>query len=110
MSRWKHNKEKKPNKHSFNLSALSKRLLCFLTTIVLVSCILRVDNAQAKALTSQITVYTQNNYTSSKWNLAGGSGRNLKTAGCVLFAWAHSIEMLSDTKRGDDLLTELIGV
>ena len=86
------------------------KAICFLAAIIMAFCSLGIDTAHAKALTSQITVYTQNNYTASKWALAGYSGRNLKEAGCVLFAWAHAIQMLSDTKRGDDLLTELIGV
>ena len=68
--------------------------------------------ASANAEIPSIKVYTQSNYSGSKWKLAAKDGetRTLASAGCGLFAYAHAIQILSQTKRGDDLLTELIGV
>lgn len=88
-------------------SVLSRfcRMLLLLTVLVL------AFPQNACAITaSQINIYTQDNYTdASKWALTG-TDRTLETAGCSLFAFAHAIEWLTQTRRGDELLTELIGV
>jgi len=68
-------------------------------------------SSTASAITpSQINIYTQDNYTDKeKWALAGVN-RTLESAGCALFSFAHAVQWLTQTRRGDELLTELIGV
>lgn len=64
-----------------------------------------------RAEATSLHIYTQNDYgDTSEWVLAGSSTRTLKTGGNIIFAFAHAIEWLTGTNRGDDLLTELIGV
>ncbi|MBQ6961724.1 MAG: hypothetical protein IJP78_12170 [Clostridia bacterium] len=64
-----------------------------------------------RAEATSLHIYTQNDYgDTSEWALAGSSTRTLKTGGNIIFAFAHAIEWLTGTNRGDDLLTELIGV
>ena len=85
--------------------------VCVMIALSMLFSMLVYKQAEATSV-SQIKIYTQNSYTGSQWRLAANSGetRNLKTAGCGLFAYAHAIEWLTVTKRGDDLLSELIGV
>lgn len=83
----------------------------FLRTLLLLLAIMLAFPQSACAMTaSQMNIYTQDNYTdASKWALAGYH-RTLESAGCSLFSFAHAIQWLTQTRRGDELLTELIGV
>lgn len=84
-----------------------KKLVIVATAVIII--ILSMQSVQANDVSS-IYVYSQNWYNNSNWALAGESGRNLKTAGCLLFSYAHAIEWLTEIRRGDDLLRELITI
>lgn len=60
---------------------------------------------------SGMTIYNQGSYTGSKWALAnnGSETRNLKTAGCFLFSFAHAYQWVTGEKTDDSFLIELIG-
>jgi len=69
--------------------------------------------------TTTIVVFDQGHYTAQEdtdpWALPGwdwglSQHRSLSTAGCHLFSYAHAIEWITGTVRGDDLLTELLMV
>ena len=83
----------------------------FLRTFLLLLTVILAFPQSACAMTaSQMNIYTQDNYTdASQWALAGYR-RTLESAGCSLFSFAHAIQWLTQTRRGDELLTELIGV
>lgn len=81
------------------------RMFLFLLAIILV-----FPQTACAITASQINIYSQDYYTdATKWALAG-TKRTLESAGCSLFSFAHAIQWLTQTRRGDELLTELIGV
>lgn len=57
-----------------------------------------------------VHIYTQDNYGGGEWILPGNSSRTLETSGCMLFSYAHMIQYLTRTSRGDDLIRELLTV
>lgn len=77
---------------------------------LLLAVILAFPQGACAITASQINIYTQDSYTdASQWALTG-SNRTLESAGCALFSFAHAIQWLTQTRRGDELLSELIGV
>lgn len=91
------------------------QLVSIFMALIVVICLVPTSSIADKRAVS-IKVFNQPSYTSSsdsRWALAkkdSESNRDLASAGCGLFAYAHAIQWLTQTQRDDGILTELISV
>lgn len=94
-------------------------LACVATFLLLTVAHDRFERKEAPRNTTNIVIFDQGYYKAAAptdpWALHGwdwelDQQRSIATAGCHLLAYAHCVEWLTDTPRGDALLSELLAV
>jgi len=92
-------------------------LACVATALMLARVYQRYERQEAPRNTTSIVIFDQGSYKAETdtdpWALPGwdwglDQHRSLATAGCHLIAYAHCVQWVTDTPRGDALLSELL--